>query len=134
MGILAGCLVEEATSRVREGRLGRSRGRGGRELQHHGKGKVLVGVRLPLVPGCHLHFLLVIFKLFFIPAEVTHPYRGEDPTTEMHLGRGCLGGAPQEWAPQVALPGHCPASCGLCRGDRTWAAHWGIYTAWPGVC
>ena len=67
----------------------------GHVLQHCGKGKVLDGVWSPLVPGCRLHFLLVIFKLFLISAEVTPPYRGENPTTEMQLGRGCLGGAPR---------------------------------------
>lgn len=61
-----------------------------------GEGRVLGGVSF-LVPGCSLHSLLVIFKLFLIPAEVPRTHCGENPMTEMRLGRGCLGGlAPRD--------------------------------------
>lgn len=42
------------------------------------------------VPGYSLHFLLVIFKLFLIPAEVPRTYCKSNARDA--FGEGCLGG------------------------------------------
>lgn len=95
VGIQAG-FVEEAPSQTGEGRLWEREGQEQRQgvrgvAPGERKGRVLGGVSF-LVPGCSLHSLLVIFKLFLIPAEVPRTHCRENPMTEMHLGRGCFGG------------------------------------------
>lgn len=90
------------------------------------------------VPGYCFHFLLVIFKLLLIPAEVPHTYCKSNDKRCI-CGGDTLEGAPSKMSspvwlePTISCNVPSSSSCSLCWVDQIWAAHLDIYTAGPGA-